>query len=130
MLNQANDIHCYLLPEGVPTPKYKDPKYADRVTEIDGNSNNIKKCPAGVGFKPTDICFWIRFPADNFPTPGHYRFVVEFTKDGKIIDLAGTDFRNHSFMVVPEFIIGSIGLVGSTLGTLYIYKRSKKAKEE
>ncbi len=73
----------------------------------------------------------IRFPADNFPTPGHYRFVAEFTKNGEIIDIAGTNWRNHSFMVVPELIIGSIGLVGSTLGTLYIYKsRGKKSKEE
>ena len=120
----ANDIHCYLLPEGVPTPDYKtDPNVIKR----DGDADNIKPCPENAGFQSTDICFWINFPASDFPTAGHYRFVAEFTKDGNIIDLAGTDFRNHSFMVVPELIIGSIGLVGSTLGTLYMYK-SRKSK--
>lgn len=129
--SEANDIHCYLLPDGVPTSEYNNPAYADVVIKIDGDSNNIDDCPDDAGFQPTDICFWILFPADNFPTPGHYQFVAEFTKDGSIIDLAGTDWRNNSFMVVPELIIGSIGLVGSTLGTLYLYKsRSKKAKEE
>jgi len=122
----ANDIHCYLLPEGVATPDYKtDP----RVIQRDGDASNIALCPDGAGFQPTDICFWVLFPASDFPTAGHYRFVAEFTKDGNIIDLAGTDWRNHSFMVVPELIIGSIGLVGSTLGTLYIYKSKSKSKK-
>ncbi|MEM2650425.1 MAG: hypothetical protein QXS82_07600, partial [Candidatus Nitrosocaldus sp.] len=83
------------------------------------------------GFQASDICFWVLFPASDFPTAGHYRFVAEFTKNGNIIDLAGTDFRNHSFMVVPEFLLGSIGLVGSLLGTFYLYRRrSAKAREE
>jgi hypothetical protein len=29
-------------------------------------------------------------------------------------------------MVIPEFILGSIGIVGSTLATLYIYKSKSK----
>jgi hypothetical protein len=121
--SEANDIHCYLLPDGVPTPDYNT--HPD-VIKIDGDASNIADCPDGAGFQPTDICFWVLFSADHFPTAGHYRFVAEFTKDGDIIDLAGTDWRNHSFMVIPEFILGSIGIVGSTLATLYIYKSKSK----
>ena len=121
--SEANDIHCYLLPDGVPTSGYNT--HPD-VIKIDGDASNIAACPADAGFQPTDICFWVLFSADHFPTAGHYRFVAEFTKDGDIIDLAGTDWRNHSFMVIPEFILGSIGIVGSTLATLYIYKSKSK----
>ncbi|MEM4365101.1 MAG: hypothetical protein QXS95_02035 [Candidatus Nitrosocaldus sp.] len=126
--SEANDIHCYLLPDGVPTPQYKT--HPD-VIKRDGDSTNIGSCPEDAGFQASDICFWVLFPASDFPTAGHYRFVAEFTKNGNIIDLAGTDFRNHSFMVVPEFLFGSIGLVGSLLGTFYLYRRrSAKAREE
>ncbi len=122
----ANDIHCYLLPEGVPTSDYAT--HPD-VIKIDGDANNIADCPNDAGFQPTDICFWVSFPAGDFPTAGHYRFVAEFTNDGDIIDIVGKDWRNHSFMVIPEFILGSIGIVGSTLATLYIYKSKSKSKK-
>ncbi|MEM2316953.1 MAG: hypothetical protein QXH33_03370 [Candidatus Nitrosocaldus sp.] len=126
--SEANDIHCYLLPDGVPTDEYNT--HPD-VIKRDGDSTNIGSCPDGAGFQASDICFWVLFPASDFPTAGHYRFVAEFTKNGNIIDLAGTDFRNHSFMVVPEFLLGSIGLVGSLLGTFYLYRRrGAKAREE
>ena len=124
--SEANDIHCYLLPDGVPTPDYAT--HPD-VIKIDGDASNIADCPDGAGFQSSDICFWVLFPAEHFPTAGHYRFVAEFTKDGNIIDIDGTDWRNHSFMVVPEFILGSIGIVGSTLATLYIYKSKSKSKK-
>ncbi len=124
--SEANDIHCYLLPEGVPTPQYNT--HPDVIVRH-GYASNIAPCPTGAGFQPTDICFWVLFPASDFPTAGHYRFVAEFTKDGNIIDIAGTDWRNHSFMVIPEFILGSIGIVGSTLATLYIYKSKSKSKK-
>jgi hypothetical protein len=123
--SEANDIHCYLLSGDTPTPDYK----TNHIDAKDGTAADIAPCPPDAGFQPTDICFWLRFPASDFPTAGHYKFVAEFTKDGNIIDLAGTDWRNHSFMVVPELIIGSIGLVGSTLGTLYIYKSKSKSKK-
>ncbi len=122
-ISNANDIHCYLLPDNVPTPQYKtDPSVIKR----DGDSTNIAPCPTGVGFQPSDICFWVSFPAEDFQTIGHYRFVAEFTKDGNIIDLAGINYRVHSFMVLPEVIVGSIGIVGSALATLYVYKRKIK----
>ncbi|MCS6767498.1 MAG: hypothetical protein RMJ59_01170 [Candidatus Nitrosocaldus sp.] len=126
--SNANDIHCYLLPDGVPTPQYKT---HPAVIKRDGDSSNIASCPTGAGFQASDICLWVLFPASDFPTAGHYRFVAEFTKDGNIIDLAGVDFRNHSFMVVPEFLFGSIGIVGSLLGTLYLYrKRGERVGEQ
>jgi hypothetical protein len=121
----ANDIHCYLLSGDTPTPDYK----TNYIDVKHGTADDIAQCPTGAGFQRTDICFWLRFPASDFPTAGHYQFVAEFTKDGNIIELAGTNWRNHSFMVVPELIIGSIGLVGSTLGTLYIYKSKSKSKK-
>jgi hypothetical protein len=129
----ANDFHCFLVPEGIGigTIDWADP-------------NTISNPPDGVkvlstttpmscdglpgGLHTETTCFMVTFPASDF-TPGKWHFIGVFTKDGNIIDLAGIDYRVNSFMVVPELIIGSIGLVGSTLGTLYIYKSKSKSKK-
>jgi hypothetical protein len=129
----ANDFHCFLVPGGIDigTIDWADP-------------NTINNPPAGVRVISTDTliscaglpgglhtettCFKVTFPASDF-TPGKWHFIGVFTLNGNIIDLADNDFRVHSFMVVPELIIGSIGLVGSTLGTLYIYKSKSKSKK-
>jgi hypothetical protein len=131
--DDANDFHCFLVPEGIGigTIDWADP-------------NTISNPPDGVkvlstttpmscdglpgGLHTETTCFMVTFPASDF-TPGKWHFIGVFTKDGNIIDLAGIDYRVNSFMVVPELIIGSIGLVGSTLGTLYIYKSKSKSKK-
>jgi hypothetical protein len=132
----ANDFHCFLVPDGTPI---------DNINWADPNT--INNPPTGVKVRstyepmscgdlpsriplPTETtCFKVTFPASDF-TPGKWHFIGVFTLNGNIIDLAvENDYRVHSFMVVPELIIGSIGLVGSTLGTLYIYKSKSKSKK-
>jgi hypothetical protein len=129
----ANDFHCFLVPDNIGIGNIN---WAD--------TNTINNPPAGVkvlstttpmscaglpgGLHTETTCFKVTFPASDF-TPGHWHFIGVFTKDGNIINLAGNNYRVNSFMVVPELIIGSIGLVGSTLGTLYIYKSKSKKSE-
>jgi len=127
----ANDFHCFLVPEGIGigTIDWTDPSIIsnppDGVKVLSTTTSiSCDDLPGGLHTETT--CFMVTFPASDF-TPGHWHFIGVFTQDGNVIDIAGEDYRVNSFMVVPELVIGSIGLVGSTLGTLYIYKsRSKK----
>lgn len=131
----ANDFHCFLVPEGIGigTIEWADP---DTIADPpDGvkvlSSTDPMSCdglPGGLDVE--DVCFSVQFPADDF-TVGEWHFIAVFTEDGEILDIEGIDYRVNSFMVIPEFLFGSIGLVGSLLGTFYLYRRrSVKAKEQ
>jgi hypothetical protein len=130
----ANDFHCFLVPDdiGIGTIDWADPNTIsnppDGVKVLSTTTPmSCDDLPGGLDEETT--CFMVTFPASDF-TPGHWHFIGVFTLDNDIIDIAGEkDFRVNSFMVVPELIIGSIGLVGSTLGTLYIYKSKSKSKK-
>ncbi len=129
----ANDFHCFLVPEGIGigTIDWADPDTISNPPEgvkvlSTTEPMSCDGLPGGLNTETT--CFMVTFPASDF-TPGHWHFIGVFTQDGEVINIVGQDYRVNSFMVVPELIIGSIGLVGSTLGTLYIYKsRSKKSE--
>ncbi len=131
----ANDFHCFLVPEGIGigTIDWADPDIINNPPDgvkVRSTTAPMMSCddlPGGLHTETT--CFMVTFPASDF-TPGKWHFIGVFTLNGNIIDIAGAkDFRVNSFMVVPELIIGSIGLVGSTLGTLYIYKSKSKSKK-
>jgi len=131
--DDANDFHCFLVPEGIGigTINWADPNTISNPPDgVKVLSTTTPMSCAGLpgGLHTETTCFKVTFPASDF-TPGHWHFIGVFTKDGNIINLAGIDYRVNSFMVVPELIIGSIGLVGSTLGTLYIYKSKSKSKK-
>jgi hypothetical protein len=113
---------CYLLADGTPTPQYKTQNVAQQ-------QGSASACPADAGFTSGDECFSTTFDASFFTTPGHYRFVIEFYNSaGELIDIAGTDYRVHSFLVIPESGIGAIALVASSLAAIggYYFYRSQK----
>jgi hypothetical protein len=113
---------CYLLADGTPTPQYKTQNVAVQ-------QGSASACPADAGFTSGDECFSTTFDASFFTAPGHYRFVIEFYNSaGQLIDIAGTDYRVHSFLVIPESGIGAIALVASSLaafGGYYLYRSHK-----
>ena len=117
--SDANDFHCYVVDPDTPPPDYK----TDNVYNAD--TTTIITCPSEGGFNPNDICFEVIIPASVFDKPGDWHFVGEFTKDGNIIDIAGVDYRVHSFMVLPEAALGSIAIVGSIFASMLIYRRMK-----
>ncbi len=129
----ANDFHCFLVPDdiGIGTIDWADPNTINNPpTGVKVLSTTIPVSCDGLpgGLHTEDTCFSVTFPESDF-TEGHWHFIGVFTKDGNIINIVGIDYRVHSFMVIPEFILGSIGIVGSTLATLYIYKSKSKSKK-
>ena len=65
----------------------------------------------------------------NF-TPGDWRFVVEFYDSAdNLVGLSGIDYRVHTFIVLPESVIGAIALVGTSIAAMggYMFVKSRKS---
>jgi hypothetical protein len=123
----ADSMKCYLVPEGVSTPNYQTGAVAVQESSVSTT------CPTGAGFTSGMECFSTTFDGGYFTgsedDPTHYRFVIEFYKNGQIVDIAGSNnFAVHSFLVIPESAIGAIALVGSSFAALagYVFLRSRK----
>jgi hypothetical protein len=121
----ADSAVCYLVPDGVATPNYKtDPS-------VISMPMSAAACPSGAGFTSGEECFSTTFDQGLF-TPGHWRFVVEFFAGPTQVDLAGIDYRVHSFFVLPESPIGVAALMGSSLavlGTFMFFKRRNSSAQ-
>ncbi len=123
----AEHIYCYLVADGVPTPDYK-------TNHIALQAGSSVPCPPSAGFTSDYECFGTTFDGSYF-TAGHWRFVVEFYDDGstavaytnsQLIDLAGVDFRNHSFMILPEAALGAVAVLGSIFAAFIGYNYMRK----
>jgi len=121
----ADNAICYLVPDGVPTPDYKtDPS-------VISQAMSATACPSVGGFTAGEECFSTTFGEANF-SPGHWRFVVEFYAGTALVDLAGIDYRVHSFGVIPESPIGMIAIVGAALaglGGFYLLRGRQSVSE-
>ena len=122
----ADNAICYLVPDGVPTPDYAtDPS-------VISQAMSATTCPEDAGFTGDEECFSTTFDESNF-TPGHWRFVVEFYNGQELVDLAGNDFRVHSFGVIPETPIGMIAIVGAALaglGGFYLLRGRQSVRQD
>ncbi len=108
----ADEVMCYLVPDGIPTPSYASTPIPPQTAAAEGS------CPSGVGFTSGFVCFTTTFDSALF-TEGDWRFVSVFYKDGQIVDVEGSnEWTNHTFLVVPETPIGIFALVVSSLAVL------------
>jgi hypothetical protein len=117
----ADEVVCYLVPDGIPTPDYATTPIPPQTASTE------ESCPSGVGFTGGFVCFTTTFASTEF-SPGHWRFVAEFYKNGQLVDIKGSDvWTNHSFFVLPESPIGILALVGSSLAVLggFMYLRGR-----
>ena len=118
----ADSAVCYLVPSTVPTKDYKT-----QTSQV----MTATACPSVGGFTSGEECFSTTWDESNFG-PGDYRFVVEFYSNGQLVDLAGVDYRVHTFLVIPESPIGMIAIVGAALaglGGFYLLRGRHQAAE-
>lgn len=108
----ADEVKCYLVPDGIPTPSYATTPIPPQTSTTEGS------CPSGVGFTSGYVCFSTTFDSSLF-TQGHWRFVAEYYNNGQLVDIKGSNtWTNHSFFVLPESPIGILALVVSSLVVL------------
>ncbi len=127
---EANDFHCFLVPEGIGIGQYNWVDLINATSELpDGvvllNTTQPTDCPEIGGLQTEDVCFMVNFGASNF-TEGEWHFIGVFTKNGEVIDIDGRDWRVHSFMVVPEAIIGALAMIGAMFSIFIAYNHLKR----
>lgn len=122
----ANDFHCFLVPDGVAPGQYDWNELIDGQNLPSGvmllSTTDSIPCPSGVGFNNDDKCFSVTFDGSNFDQPAHWHFIGVFTEDGDVIDISGNkEFRVHSFFIMPEAAIGAVAVIGSIFAAFIGY---------
>lgn len=112
------EMVCYILPPGSNPAQYE--------TSALGNLSSTTEVPCPTELSVMDQCFSVTWDGTHLNQPGEWYFVAVFKLNGEPVALAGDDFRVYSFLVVPEFMLGSIAAVGSSVAALMLYKRKRQ----
>jgi hypothetical protein len=100
-------------------------------------SDSAELIPPTFSPLPNDLCettceqYTVLFSGEEFKLVGEYQLRVTFLdSDKQVIMTQGSNFRVHSFFVVPESQFGAIALVLSSLATLVIVYISKLRRKK